>query len=101
MNSRVSRRNVLKTVGAAALLSPSPRGAGLPLFRQEGPETPKICLEINGKLAAGYLNETGMRRVKQLGVDHVAMGGPEIPWEESQIRALVDQLKSGGSPWAT
>jgi mannonate dehydratase len=96
MNSQVSRRNILKTVGAAALLGSSPRGAGLPVLRQEGLETPKICLEINGKLAAGYLNETGMRRVKQLGVDHVAMGGPEIPWEESQIRALVDQLKSGG-----
>ena len=37
-----------------------------------------------------------MRRVKQLGVNHVAMGGPAIPWEESQIRALVDRLKSGG-----
>jgi mannonate dehydratase len=96
MNSQVSRRNILKTVGAAALLGSSPRGAGLPVLRQEGLETPKICLEINGKLAAGYLNETGVRRVKQLGVDHVAMGGPEIPWEESQIRALVDQLKSGG-----
>jgi len=96
MNPRVSRRNVLKTVGAAALLGSSPRGAGLPVLRQEGLETPKICLEINGKLAAGYLNETGMRRVKQLGVDHVATGGPEIPWEESQIRALVDRLKSGG-----
>ena len=96
MNYRVSRRNILKTVGAAALLSPSPRGAGLPVLHQEGPETPKICLEISGKLAAGHLDETGMRRVKQLGVDHVAMVGPVIPWEESQIRALVDRLKSGG-----
>ncbi|MGA2986082.1 MAG: mannonate dehydratase [Terriglobia bacterium] len=96
MNSRVSRRSMLKTVGAAALLSPSPRGAGLPVLQQEGPETPKICLEINGQLAAGHMDETGMRRVKQLGVNHVAMGGPEIPWEEGQIRALVDHLKSGG-----
>jgi mannonate dehydratase len=96
MNYRVTRRNILKTVGAAALLSPSPRGAGLTVLHQEGPETPKICLEISGKLAAGHLDETGMRRVKQLGVDHVAMVGPAIPWEESQIRALVDRLKSGG-----
>jgi mannonate dehydratase len=96
MNCRVSRRNLLKTVGAAALLSPSPRGAGLPLLRQEGLETPKICLDINGQLAAGHLDEAGMRRVKQLGVNHVAMLGPEIPWQESQVRALVDRLKSGG-----
>ena len=96
MSSRISRRNILKTVGAAALLSPSARGASPPELRQEGPETPKICLEINGQLAAGHFDETGMRRVKQLGVNHVAMGGPKIPWEESQIRALVDRLKSGG-----
>jgi len=96
MNTRISRRKILKTVGATVLLSPSPRGTGLPVLHQEGPETPKICLELNGKVAAGNLDETGMRRVKQLGVNHVAMGGPEIPWEESQIRALVDRLKSGG-----
>jgi mannonate dehydratase len=96
MNSPVSRRNILKTVGAAALLGSSPHGAGLPTLHLEGPETPKICLEISGQVAAGQFNESGMRRVKQLGVDHVAMGGPEIPWEEGQIRALVDRLKSGG-----
>ena len=96
MNSPVSRRNILKAVGAAALLGPSPRGAGLPVLHPESLETPKICLDINGKLAAGHLDDNGMRRVKQLGVDHVATGGLEIPWEESQIRALVDRLKSGG-----
>ncbi len=47
-------------------------------------------------LAAGRLDEAGMRRVKQLGVDHVLMGGPRIPWQESQIRATIDLLKSGG-----
>ena len=96
MNSRISRRNLMKTVGTVALLSSRPRGSALPVLRQEDPETPKLCLEINGVLAAGHLDETGMRRVKQLGVNHVAMGGPTIPWEERQIRALVDQLKSGG-----
>jgi mannonate dehydratase len=96
MNSRVSRRSLLKTVSAAALLSPSPGEAGLPLRRPKGVTPPNICLEINGKLAAAPFDETGMRRVKQLGVNHVAMGGPQIPWEEGQIRALVDHLKSGG-----
>jgi hypothetical protein len=37
-----------------------------------------------------------MRRVKQLGVDHVAMGGPPIPWEESAIRTRMERLKAGG-----
>jgi len=96
MNTSVSRRHLLKTVGAATLLGASPRGAGLPMLHQEGPETPKICLEINGGLAAGRMNETGMRRIKQLGVNHAAGLGPQIPWEETQIRAYVDRLKSGG-----
>jgi mannonate dehydratase len=38
----------------------------------------------------------GMRRVKQLGVDHVLTGGPRIPWEESRIRSMMENLKSGG-----
>ena len=96
MNSRVSRRSVLKTVGAAAMLSPALGRPGMPVFLPEGPETPKISLEISAKIAASNLSESLMRRVKQLGLDHVSAGGPPIPWEESQIRDLVDHLKSGG-----
>ena len=96
MNPKVSRRNILKTVGAAALLGSSSRGAGRPVLLQEGPETPKICLGIDGRRSPGQLDDTLIRRVTQLGVNHVAMSGPAIPWEETQIRALVDRLKSGG-----
>lgn len=96
MNPMVTRRNVLKTVGAAALLGAPARGAALPVLRQEGSDTPKICLGIDGKHSAGQLDATLMRRVTQLGVNHMAMSGPPIPWEESQIRALADRLKFGG-----
>lgn len=96
MNVRVSRRAVLKTVGAAALLNSSASRGTPPDLPHESSETPKICLELNGKVGAARLDETGIRRVKQLGVDHIAMGGPEIPWDVGQIRALVDLLKSGG-----
>ena len=103
MNPRVSRRNVLKTVGAAALLgsaagAPGVSSASDKMLVSPGGAIgkPNICLEINGKLAAAQTDETGTRRVKQLGVNHVIMGGPAIPWEESQIRALVDRLKSAG-----
>ncbi|MGH9665706.1 MAG: mannonate dehydratase, partial [Bryobacteraceae bacterium] len=62
-----------------------------------GPDTPKICLEVGGgHLSAGGVDEAGMRRVKQLGVDHVLSGGPRIPWEESRLRSMMDTLKSGG-----
>src|SRR3981081_495738 len=37
-----------------------------------------------------------MRRVKQLGVDHVLSGGPAIPWQEEQLKSLMDKLKAGG-----
>ena len=37
-----------------------------------------------------------MRRVKQLGVDHVLMGGPPIPWQEAEIRSRMETLKGGG-----
>ena len=87
----------MKAVGAAAFLAPLARDAAVPELRGEGSETPKICLEMgDGGLSVGSLSEAGMRRIKQLGVDHVLMGGPRIPWEESQIRSIMDRLKSGG-----
>lgn len=81
----------------AATFAPLTREMAAPALRGEGPETPKICLEMGaGALAAGRPEEAGMRRIKQLGVDHVLMGGPPIPWSETQIRAIMDRLKSGG-----
>ena len=66
------------------------------VLHNEAPDTPKICLELSGKVGAANLDEAGMRRVKQLGVDHVATGGPAIPWEVGQIRSLASFLKTGG-----
>jgi mannonate dehydratase len=60
-------------------------------------DTPKICLQIgDGGLSAGAIGAAGMRRVKQLGVDHVLTGGPRIPWEESRLKSMMENLKSGG-----
>lgn len=64
---------------------------------RESASTPKICLEIGGaNLAADGLSDAGIRRVKQLGVDHVLMGGPDIPWQKDQIRSIMNRLESGG-----
>jgi mannonate dehydratase len=66
-------------------------------MHSEGSGTPKICLEMGvGRLATGGLSEAGMRRVKQVGVDHVLTGGPRVPWQESAIRSMMDTLKTGG-----
>ena len=32
----------------------------------------------------------------QIGVDHVLMGGPPIPWTEEALRALLDRFAAGG-----
>lgn len=92
----------MKAIGAAVVVAPmSPgfrgRAVAAPLMEGEDPGAPKICLEMGGgNLAAGGLNDAGMRRVKQLGVNHVLMGGPPIPWQEEQIRSVMDHLKAGG-----
>ena len=96
MSRQLSRREMIQAAGAAALWSPVARAAVAPELPVEGPGTPKICLEIGGRTSAGGPSEALMRGVKQLGVNHVLAGGPRIPWEESQIRALMDRLKSGG-----
>ena len=92
----ISRRQVMKAIGATALTAPvAPAGTGrgdvAQSARGEGRETPKICMGISGR--AG---EADMRQLKQIGVDHVLMGGPAIPWQESAIRAVMDRFQQGG-----
>lgn len=73
--------------GAASLAAVPVSGAGL---RQEGAQTPKITLWLQD------LEEATMRRVRQLGVTHVCMGGPRLPWTESEIRGRRERLRSQG-----
>lgn len=64
----------------------------------EGPGTPKICLEVGAaRVAAGSGDEGSMRRIKQLGVDHVLTTGPRShPWQEADLQATIDRFKAGG-----
>jgi len=42
-------------------------------------------------------DEMQARRIKQLGVYHLLSGGPgRIPWEEAQLKALMDRYKAVG-----
>ena len=103
MSSDVSRRKMLQAAGATALWpgaapgAPASEGMGV-----EGPDTPKLCLGISARRPAspssaeGWIDDEGMRRIKQIGVNHVLMGGPRIPWQESDIRARMDTLRRGG-----
>jgi mannonate dehydratase len=35
-----------------------------------------------------------MRKIKQIGVDHVLTGGPQIPWTEKELTAVMNQYKA-------
>ena len=97
MKFNMTRRKLLQAASVAALPGPVIGQTQIPGPRAEGRDTPKICLQVgDGGLSAGGIGAAGMRRVKQLGVDHVLTGGPRIPWEESRIRSLMEDLKSGG-----
>jgi mannonate dehydratase len=98
-DSNLSRRELMAITASAAAGAPvaAPQIHSVPWPILEGPDTPKICLEMgSGGLAAGRLDEAGMRRIKQLGVNYVLMGGPRIPWQEDQIRSIMEQLAAGG-----
>ena len=89
---KISRRESLAAL--SAMTFPALSG-GATVSHEEG--VPRICLEMgDGGLSAGSLNAEGMRRIKQLGVNDVLMGGPRIPWQEEQIRSVMEKLKESG-----
>ena len=55
----------------------------------ESAETPKICLGCKPDDAA-------MRKVKQIGVNHVLGGAGKIPWQEADIRGLMEKYRAAG-----
>jgi len=87
-----TRRGLIAATGAACF-SGAPRAAAAktswPLT--EGPATPKLCM-----LSGPGADERSMRRITQLGVKHAIMSGPRIPWEESQLREIMDHFQKGG-----
>jgi mannonate dehydratase len=84
---------MIQAAGAAALVpSPSALSAAAVTWPPaEGAQTPRICLGVGG-----VSDDTGLRRLKQIGVDYVLMGGPRIPWEESDLRTRMDRFKEAG-----
>src|SRR5690349_2132099 len=91
-----SRRSAIRNVGMGALALPDVLAFEQigSVVNNEGPQTPKLCLEAGaGSLAAGTLDEAGFRRINQLGVNYVAMGGPRIPWQENSSKASWKRCK--------
>ena len=90
MYSNLSRRELIGSVAGTALLPALSSAAETSPSASD--HVPKICLGIGRNL----INDAGIRRVKQLGVDYVLMGGPRIPWREEQLRPMMETLKAGG-----
>jgi len=86
-----SRRRAMQAAGAAAFPAFRLPAAAAPWPVTEGPSTPKICLGVSLNI-----DEAGMRRIKQIGVDYVLSGGPPIPWQEPDLRARMDRFKVDG-----
>src|SRR5215472_3401121 len=100
----LSRRKLLQVMGATTFAAsfPIPKvpvSVARDRDASEMSRIPKIALELSRvgpHFATGIVDDAGMRRVKQLGVNDVLMGGPPIPWLEPDLRALIDKLKTGG-----
>ena len=56
----------------------------------ERADGPKITLFLDN------VEEASMRRVKQLGVDHVSMSGPPVPWTAETLRSRIEPLARAG-----
>ena len=103
-NQGLPRRKLLQVIAGTTLSASFPiidaRKLNVEYRDQAGmSRIPKIALELSRTgpyFATGTIDEAGMRRVQQLGVSDVMMGGPPIPWREPDLRALMDKLKSGG-----
>jgi len=81
----------MQAAGATALATSATPAAPALGMGVEGPDTPKLCMGIGGNMT-----EAGMRRWKQIGIDHVLSGGGPIPWQEADIRSRMERLKAGG-----
>ncbi len=52
-----------------------------------GPDKPKMCLW-------SHADKSYMRKLKQIGVDYILTGGPQLPWTEKSLLQIMDFYKS-------
>lgn len=88
---KTTRREIIKAIGASAVLAPTLSATQKSSWPPAETGAPKICLGVRPDLDAA-----GMRRVKQIGVDYVLMGGPPIPWTEEVLRERMNRFKASG-----
>ena len=90
MSSSISRRNLLQLAGLAPLAASAVQAADWP--PELGEEHPKICVGSGPGADAAAMIEW-----KQVGVNHVLMGGPrERPWKVAALREVMDRYEAHG-----
>ena len=96
--------------GIASFLGAVSPAGQIPGPRFEAKDTPKICLGLDAAGGAfsvdrggatapalpAVTDESGGRRIRQLGVEHVISGFGGIPWDEARLKDLTDRLKTQG-----
>jgi mannonate dehydratase len=53
-----------------------------------GPDAPRLCVGMSPG------NTKQMRQYKQIGVDHVLTGGPQVPWTEKSLLGIMDPFRA-------
>ena len=87
----VSRRMLIQAFAGAAMTRSIPAlGQTVQWPPPEGKGTPRICLGAFGG------NEAMLRNLKQIGVDYVLSGGPQIPWTEDSLLSYMKPFKAAG-----
>jgi mannonate dehydratase len=95
MHPTVSRRRLVQTLAVSTLAGAAAPNASAGAFDNwpltESAGTPKLCLGIT------QIEPGALRKVKQLGVDHVLRGGPAVlPWREAELRSMMETVKAAG-----
>ena len=76
----------LAGTGSKKIIKDKP-GAKIEWPIPDNPDTPRICLGVSMEA-----DEKVLRKIKQIGVDYVLMGGPAIPWTEEGLRSDNESL---------
>jgi mannonate dehydratase len=91
MSNNFSRRRMMQALGAVPLMPAALAAADASWPPPTDKNVPKICLG-----GPQTIDEAGIRRFKQIGVDAVLMGGPRSPWTEESLKAIMDKYTAGG-----
>ncbi len=109
---KFTRRTAMEVLGASALMPAAAMPAAaaqVPAPPAESNNTPKIALGMgdgggqgggrggrggSGASAAAPDPMSGPKRIKQLGINHVLSGGPQIPWTEESLNNVMSRWKS-------